>query len=188
MHDKRDQLAERIAASRPASHTQDPSPRRAVRLGALTWVLALVWASACGGLSTAGLLQGTGADGGRALGGGAQNSEGGPSLGYDDASTVLVLTPPQAMDAQPLHSPLDASADTSGDEPHVSPALLSDGAVADRADLDADTPCGALAQCCSRLILAPPLAAACYVSAGADGGAGTCASTLATFQDSGLCP
>jgi hypothetical protein len=146
-------------------------------------------------LSTAGLLtQATGADGGRALGG-THIGEGGPAIDFEDgASTGLALSPPQAIDAAPASSLADTSVDVDvdrdggGDGAYILPGHPSDGSAADRADLDAETPCAALAQCCSRLIVAPPLAAACYVTTQSDGGAGACGSTLATFQDSGLCP
>jgi hypothetical protein len=152
-------------------------------------LLALIAVSACGGLSTAGLLaRGIGADGGSALGA-AQTGEGGPAPGYDDdAWAGLALSPLQAADASPASSPADASADIDGDGAHTPSGSPSDASAADRVDLDAETPCGALSQCCSRLIVAPPLAAACYLSAQSDGGAGGCGSALATFQDSGLCP
>ena len=184
----RDRLREQLVASRrPGSHAAEPNPGHAPRPGALTAILALVAMSACGGLSTAGLLPlAIGADGGRPLGV-AQIGEGGPAPGYDDdASVSLALSPPQAVDAEPASTPADASA--GGDGAYIHPGGPSDASAADSADLDAETPCGALAQCCSRLIVAPPLAAACYVSAQSDGAAGGCESTLATFQDSGLCP
>jgi hypothetical protein len=186
----RDRLREQLVASRrPTSRAPEPNPRRTPRLGTLTQILALVAVSACGGLSTAGLLQqAIGADGGTALGG-AQIGEGDPALGYDDdASAGFAFSPPQAVDADPASSPADASADVDVDGAYILPGRPSDASATDRADLDAETPCGALAQCCSRLIVAPPLAAACYVSAQSDGAAGGCGATLATFQDSGLCP
>jgi hypothetical protein len=182
----RDRLSEQLVASRrPTSRAPEPSPRRAVRLGAF-----LVAVSACGGLSTAGLLpQALDAGGGRAPGG-AQIDAGGLAQGYDDeASAGFTLSPPQAVEAGPASSPSDASSDGDGDAAYILPGPAPDASAADSADLDAETPCGALTQCCSHLIVAPPLAAACYVSAQSDGGgAGGCGFTLATFRDSGLCP
>ncbi len=187
MRDKRrhrrtpvDRLSERIVASRPEARTPEPSSRRPTRFGTSTRILALIGVSACGGLGTSGLLPlAVGTDGGRALGG--AQSEGGPAPRYnDDASVGLELSPPVAVDAS---SPADASADVHGDGAYVHP---SDASAAN--PTDSATPCGELAQCCSRLILAPPLAAACYVTAQSDGGAAGCGSTLATFHDAGLCP
>jgi hypothetical protein len=54
----------------------------------------------------------------------------------------------------------------------------------------AQSPCARLVTCCQSLIVAPPLALACYAGAQqADGGdAGTCEITLASLGDAGLCP
>jgi hypothetical protein len=186
---KEQMVEEQMVASRPTSHLPTRNPRRTTHLGTLTRMLALVGVSACGGLGTAGLLtQAAGTDGGRALGG-AQIGDGGAAPSYnDDASSGFELSPPVLVDADPASSPVDGSVDVHGDGAYVIPGRPSDASAADRADLDAETPCGALAQCCSRLIVAPPLAAACYVTAQSDGGAAGCGSTLATFKDSGLCP
>jgi hypothetical protein len=85
-------------------------------------------------------------------------------------------------------TPVDGSLDDGGgNAPTPTPSVAAvDGSI----ETDGDTPCGALLQCCGRLVVAPPLAAACYLSAqAADGGdAGACGPTLASFQDSGLCP
>jgi hypothetical protein len=84
----------------------------------------------------------------------------------------------------------DASFNTSLDGGGVVAPIPVDAGADGRIEADGDTPCGALLQCCGRLVLAPPLAATCYLSAqAADGGnAGACGSTLASLQDSGLCP
>ncbi|MGH7438439.1 MAG: PilZ domain-containing protein [Polyangiaceae bacterium] len=177
-------LSEQIVASRrPAPRTPDANRRHKVRPNALTQLLALAAVSACGGLSTAGLLlPGAGADGGRAPVG-AQIAEDGAARNYDDdASAGFALSPLQAVDA----GPADAAADVDG--AYMPAAHDSEASTADGADLDAETPCVALAECCSRLIVAPPLAAACYVTAQSDGAAGGCGASLATFRDSGLCP
>ena len=184
-----DRLKEQMVASRTKSHLPARNPGRTTHLGTLTRMLALVGVSACGGLGTVGLLtQANGTDGGRALGV-AQLGDAGVAPSYnEDASSGLELSPPLLVDAAPAASPVDGSVDVQGDGVSVVPGRPSDASAADRADLDAETPCGALAQCCSRLIVAPPLAAACYLTAQSDGGSAGCGSTLATFQDSGLCP
>jgi hypothetical protein len=168
-----------------------------MRCGRYAGALVFAGACACGGIGFNGLLQSLGPDGGEGPPETAEADAAGGTSSVDDAATFgsSPEAPVSFMDAA---MPTDAGADVSvdgsleggGDGTPTPPATPSGTATDGGTETDSDTPCGVLLQCCERLVLAPPLAAACYLSAQAtDGGdAGTCGSALTGFQDSGLCP
>ncbi len=160
--------------------------------------------AACGGFNTAGLLPLLKADagspdpadtmssGGGAGAGGAAATDDGSALldlgGQDAGGTSSEAAPRPATDAS-LDS--DAAADsTPADHP---PKGSRDGEADDAAFADgppSSGPCAELTACCGRLVIAPPLAAACYAPTvqGDAGNASSCVSTLVSFRDAGLCP
>jgi hypothetical protein len=158
-------------------------------------VLVLAGASACGGVGLSGLLQPAGPDAAEAPAETAANVEadasGGASWADDDAAFgANAEAAASASSDAAMPAATDASFDGSLDEGGGVAPTPQDAGADGRIETEGDTPCSALLQCCGRLVLVGPLAAACYLSAeAADGGnAGTCGSTLASFQDSGLCP
>jgi|SRR5580704_13642215 hypothetical protein len=167
--------------------------RALMRCGRYAGALVLGGACACGGIGFSGLLQSHGPDGGEEQPETAEADAGsGTSSADDDAAFGSSTQAPVSSSAdaamrtdEGADVSVDRSLDGSGDTP-TPPGDATDGSI----ETDSDTPCGVLLQCCQRLVVAPPLAAACYLSAQAtDGGdAGTCGSALASFQDSGLCP
>lgn len=158
-----------------------------------TRVLVFAGASACGGIGTGGLLQPPASDpaasateyGATGAGGAAgpdadATATSGPSVAAtSDAATDAMV--PAAIDA-----PFEAALDGGGHND----APATDAGADDPVETDGATSCVELSQCCERLIVAPPLAAACYLSTQTSdsGSAGTCISTLAGLRDSGLCP
>lgn len=103
-------------------------------------------------------------------------------VGSDDSSVPsnVGILGPSGQDAAPTGAPQSDSGDNGG--PPGPP-----GRGADASSVDASTPCALLEQCCPR-VLAPPLVLACLASATRDAGEASCAATLATLVDAGICP
>jgi hypothetical protein len=116
----------------------------------------------------------------------------------------------QTLVAMPDGGPIDPNAGDDAARPqapspatNTSSAQPDGGGVApsppdDRGDsgaaqpLDAGTagqgPCARLLDCCPRLVVAPPVALACYATAEADAGDGrACDTALGTLTDAGVC-
>ncbi len=166
-----------------------------------TCCFLLVSSAACGGFNTAGLLPLLKADGGSPGPADTTSSGGGGGSGgaaTDDSSPVLDLGSQDAgattSDAAP--PPMDASLDAPGSDstpPDHAPRGPQDAEAADATTADgpaASGPCAELTACCGHLVIAPPLAAACYAPTvqGDAGNASSCVSTLVSFRDAGLCP
>jgi len=103
-------------------------------------------------------------------------------VGFDDSSIARDVALPDPS-AQGAAAPTAATQTDSGDAAHAGPP----GPGAAAPSLDAGTSCALLVQCCPRL-LAPPLALACIASAMQDAGEASCAATMATLVDAGICP
>ena len=160
---------------------------------------ALTCAAACGGFNTAGLLPerpDAGRPGEAETGAGAGAGSGADLAGDDGGALHLAM--PDEADASSSAAPPSADA---SDDARASTFGPLDGAAregsftgvgdaADGAPVDMSTPCGDLTRCCGNLVIAPPLAAACYAPTFAsDAGNGpACKSTLESFRDAGLCP
>jgi hypothetical protein len=142
-------------------------------------IYAIASITACGFGSTGLLVDGP--EGGRAGDDGPPYTGGGDSTA-DDSSQGEILDGAQASVPDAAYIGIhDASADKTGAAPVPLDAEV-DGLGGDGGS------CAQLMQCCNRLLLTPPLAAACLVSErAADGGEASCASSLAKFRSSGLC-